>query len=149
MTQITDLVKSAMGFDATRGDQVQVTNMAFARVDAGDATPAPKPLLGLDGAYWFKIIEAAILCVTALLIGLFVARPLIARMFAPNPPAAARASSPTPRRWPARCPRPAAGRRRRLADAGRRRSALARAQPGIDHQPHRRSGARILHQESR
>ena len=58
MSQITALVKSAMGFDAARGDQVQVTNMAFARVDAGDATPAPTPLLGLDGSYWFKIIEA-------------------------------------------------------------------------------------------
>src|SRR3984957_7757168 len=84
MAQISNLVKSAMGFDASRGDQVQVTNMEFARVDAGDATPAPKPLLGLDSAYWFKIIEASIMCLTALLIGLFVGRPLIARMFAPN-----------------------------------------------------------------
>jgi flagellar M-ring protein FliF len=84
MAQITSLVKSAMGFDQARGDQVQVTNMQFARVDAGDATPAPKPLLGLDSSYWFKIIEASIMCVTALLIGLFVARPLITRMFAPN-----------------------------------------------------------------
>jgi flagellar M-ring protein FliF len=88
MTQITNLVKSAMGFDQTRGDQVQVTNMQFARdtADLVDGTPASKPLLGLDPAYWFKIIEAAIMCVTALLIGLFVARPLINRMFAPNPP---------------------------------------------------------------
>jgi flagellar M-ring protein FliF len=61
---------------------VQVTNMAFARMDESAGTPAPKPLLGLDGAYWFKIIEAAILCLTALLIGLFVAKPLINRMFA-------------------------------------------------------------------
>jgi flagellar M-ring protein FliF len=83
MKQIEALVKSTMGFDATRGDQVQVTSMAFAKVDTGTATAAPTPLLGLDGAYWFKIIEAAILCVTALLIGLFVARPLIQRMFAP------------------------------------------------------------------
>ena len=89
MDKITSLVKSAIGFDQTRGDQVQVTNMEFARVDAGDATPATKPLLGLDASYWFKIIEAAIMCVTALLIGLFVARPLIGRMFAPNPPSAA------------------------------------------------------------
>jgi flagellar M-ring protein FliF len=88
MTQITNLVKSAMGFDQARGDQVQVSNMEFARVsaDLADGTPASKPLLGLDAAYWFKIIEAAIMCVTALLIGLFVARPLISRMFAPNPP---------------------------------------------------------------
>jgi flagellar M-ring protein FliF len=89
MAQITALVKSAIGFDKARGDQVQVANMAFAHLDTGDATPAPKPLLGLDSGYWFKIIEAAIMCVTALLIGLFVVRPLIVRMFAPNPAMAA------------------------------------------------------------
>jgi flagellar M-ring protein FliF len=85
MGKITALVKSAMGFDASRGDQVQVTNMQFARMDDNSTaagTPAPKPLLGLDSAYWFKIIEAAIMGVTALLIGLFVAKPLINRMFA-------------------------------------------------------------------
>jgi flagellar M-ring protein FliF len=82
MTQIEALVKSAMGFSQDRGDQLQVKNMAFARLDAGDTAPAEKPLLGLDSAYWFKIIEAGILCLTALLIGFFVVRPLINRMFA-------------------------------------------------------------------
>jgi flagellar M-ring protein FliF len=82
MSKITALVKSAMGFDAARGDLVQVTNMQFARIEDASGTPAPKPLLGLDSAYWFKIIEAGIMCLTALLIGLFVARPLINRMFA-------------------------------------------------------------------
>jgi flagellar M-ring protein FliF len=84
MAQINALVKSAIGYDATRGDQVQVTNMQFAHLDVADATPAAAPLLGLDSAYWFKIIEAAILSITALLIGLFVVRPLIGRMFAPQ-----------------------------------------------------------------
>jgi flagellar M-ring protein FliF len=83
MKQIEDLVKSAIGFDARRGDTVQVDSLAFARIAMGDGTPAPMPFLGLDGADWFKLIEAAILSLTALLIGLFVARPLIARMFAP------------------------------------------------------------------
>jgi flagellar M-ring protein FliF len=82
MAQITALVRSAMGFDQARGDQVQVTNMQFARMDTNQGTEAPAPLLGLDSGYWFKIIEAAILCVTALLMGLFVAKPLINRMFA-------------------------------------------------------------------
>jgi len=90
MAKITALVKSAMGFDLARGDQVQVTNMQFVRVDEATTagTAAPKPLLGLDSSYWFKIIEAAILCVTALLIGLFVAKPLINRMFAAQAAAA-------------------------------------------------------------
>lgn len=82
MAKITALVKSAMGYDASRGDQVQVTNMAFARSGITDTTPASKPLLGLDPGYWFKIIEAAILGLTALLMGLFVVKPLISRMFA-------------------------------------------------------------------
>jgi len=83
MQQIESLVKSAIGFNQTRGDQVQVVNMPFARFEAGPATPAPTPLLGLDSNEWFKIIEAAILSLTALLIGLFVVRPLTSRMFAP------------------------------------------------------------------
>jgi len=82
MAQIESLVKSAIGYDKTRGDQVEVVNMEFARVDAGEAIPAPAPLLGIDPAMWFKIIEAAILSLTALLIGLFVVRPLVSRMFA-------------------------------------------------------------------
>ncbi len=82
MSKITALVKSAMGFDQARGDLVQVTNMQFARLEDNAGTPAPKPLLGLDSSYWFKIIEAGIMCLTALLIGLLVARPLINRMFA-------------------------------------------------------------------
>jgi len=83
MAQIDGLVRSAIGFDKSRGDQVQVVNMAFAKIDGGQGTPAPQPFLGLDGSYWFKIIEAAILSITALVIGLFVLRPLIARMFGP------------------------------------------------------------------
>jgi flagellar M-ring protein FliF len=85
MQQIEALVKSAIGFSQSRGDQVQVTNMEFARIDAGQATPAPAPFLGFDSADWFKIIEAAILSLTALLIALLVVRPLINRMFAPIP----------------------------------------------------------------
>jgi flagellar M-ring protein FliF len=93
MAQITALVKSAMGFDQARGDQVQVSNMPFARMDTSQGTEAPKPLLGLDAGYWFKIIEAAILCVTALLMGLFVAKPLINRMFAAQTTGTGRATA--------------------------------------------------------
>ena len=83
---VHSLVKSAIGYDATRGDLVQVVNMPFARVDTTVGTPAPTPLLGLDGAAWFKIIQAAIFALTALLIGVFVLRPLVKRMFAPLAP---------------------------------------------------------------
>ncbi len=83
MKQIEALVRSAIGYDAGRGDMVQVVNMPFARVDTTVGTAAPTPLLGLDSASWFKIIQAGIFSLTALLIGLFVLRPLTKRMFAP------------------------------------------------------------------
>ncbi len=84
MSQIDSLVKSAIGYDKARGDQVQVVNMAFARMDEGPVEPVAQPLLGLESGDWLKIIEVGIFCLTALLIGFFVARPLISRMFAPN-----------------------------------------------------------------
>ncbi|HEY4112977.1 MAG TPA: flagellar basal-body MS-ring/collar protein FliF [Rhizomicrobium sp.] len=84
MKQIAALVKSAMGFNQARGDQVQISNMPFARIDSAIGTPAPQPLLGLDSGDWFKIIEVGILSLTALLMGFFVARPLISRTFAPS-----------------------------------------------------------------
>jgi flagellar M-ring protein FliF len=133
MAQITNLVKSAMGFQQVRGDQVQVSNMEFARMDSGEGTPAPKPLLGLDAAYWFKIIEAAIMCVTALLIGLFVARPLISRMFASNAaggaqPVAFLGTSPVAGALPA----PAAQAGAIATDASGQQVLLPAPQPGID-----------------
>ena len=48
LKQIDTLVKSAIGYDSGRGDQVQVVNMPFARMESIAGTPAPTPLLGLD-----------------------------------------------------------------------------------------------------
>lgn len=93
MKQIADLVKSTVGFNGPRGDIVQVDNMEFARLDTGDAAPPPAPLLGLDSTQWFKIIEVAILSIAAIILGFFVGRPMIARMFSPSAAAAASANA--------------------------------------------------------
>jgi flagellar M-ring protein FliF len=93
MKQIDDLVKSTVGFSTQRGDIVQVDNMEFARLDAGDAAPPPAPLLGMDSTQWVKIIEVAILSLAAIILGFFVGRPMIARMFAPNARSAAAGGS--------------------------------------------------------
>ena len=123
MAQITSLVKSAMGFEPARGDQVQVTNMEFARVDAGDAHARAQAAAGPGsppiGSRSSKPRSCAL---TALLIGLFVARPLIARMFAPNgrpaaPTAIAGACAGGRRAAGARPPPPKAAHGARLAAA--------------------------------
>ncbi len=83
MKQIDALVKSAIGYDKARGDQVEIANMPFARLDAGAGTPAPEGFMGLDTQDIIKIIQTALLAIGAVLVGLFVVKPLIGRMFSP------------------------------------------------------------------
>src|SRR6185503_12872368 len=93
MTNITALVRSAIGFNEQRGDQVQVTNMQFAAIDvASDGTPAAEPLLGFGSEMWFKLGQILILSVTALLVFLLVVKPMIRRLTTPMAQAAGAAA---------------------------------------------------------
>ena len=84
MNKITGLVRSAIGFDEKRGDQLQVTNMRFAEIETGpDEEPVAAPPLGIDNEIWFKIAQVAILSITALLVFLLVVRPMIKRLTTP------------------------------------------------------------------
>ena len=81
LTQIRNLVAAAVGFPTdttlTDGDQIlQVTSMRFNRPDLTLGTPAPEgfSLARLD---FMRIAEIAVLFVTALLVILLVARPLV------------------------------------------------------------------------
>lgn len=79
ITQIEDLVKAAMGFDQTRGDQVRVTNVRFNRdalVSAG-GTDGGSPLLNFTKNDIMRGVELLVLLVTALLLIFFVLRPLL------------------------------------------------------------------------
>jgi flagellar M-ring protein FliF len=83
MANITALVRSAVGFNETRGDQVQITNMRFAEPEATPGEDgSAEPLLGIDSAIWFKIAQVLILSVTALLVFLLVVKPMIGRLIA-------------------------------------------------------------------
>lgn len=92
MANITNLVRTAIGFNEQRGDQVQVSNMRFAELDLGTAEPASEPLLGIDINIWLKLAEILILSITALLVGLLIVKPMIRRLTTPQMPAGAQAS---------------------------------------------------------
>jgi flagellar M-ring protein FliF len=92
MNNITQLVRSAIGYDEKRGDAVQVTNMRFADIDTGsEAAAAILPPLGLDSEIWFKLAQVLILSITALLVILLVVRPMIRRLTTPMAQAGAAA----------------------------------------------------------
>lgn len=78
LDQIEGLVKTAIGFDAQRGDQVDVVNMRFAAED--EAAPAPK-IFGLERQELFRLAEILMLGAVGALVLLLVVRPLLSRLF--------------------------------------------------------------------
>lgn len=82
--QIEELVKTAVGFDAERGDQVKVTNIKFPQPE--DQGLEKQGLLsGFDKNDIMRVAELGVLAVVALLILLFAVRPFIKNLSAPAP----------------------------------------------------------------
>ncbi|WP_316977900.1 flagellar basal-body MS-ring/collar protein FliF [Shumkonia mesophila] len=88
MTQLANLVRSAIGFNAARGDTLEVINMQFAEPD----TPVEAPLvlfLGLNKQDMLRMAEILVLSIVAILVILLVVRPLLTRAFEALPVASA------------------------------------------------------------
>ncbi len=80
LAQITALVKSAIGFDAKRGDAVTVETMPFTKPDDDVSTPAPREIFGLERDDAVHLAQTGMLGIVALIIALFVFRPMIKRL---------------------------------------------------------------------
>ena len=75
--KFTALVRTAVGYDAERGDTLEVVHMQFARIEAIEGE-AP-PLVDLCKGDYFKIAEIAVMFVVGILVVLLVLRPLASR----------------------------------------------------------------------
>lgn len=86
MNKIEALVKSAMGFDESRGDQVEVVNLRFApsqELDTGTAASTENTgLMDFTRADIMRAAEMAVLAILAIIAMLFVVRPFLSRMLA-------------------------------------------------------------------
>ncbi|MEX2649223.1 MAG: flagellar basal-body MS-ring/collar protein FliF [Alphaproteobacteria bacterium] len=85
LEQLAALVRSAVGFDADRGDVVEVVNMPFAANEELDLPEDDGPVLGLGKSDYMRIAEMAVMLVGVLLIALLVLRPLMAQAFRAQP----------------------------------------------------------------
>jgi flagellar M-ring protein FliF len=89
--RIATLVRTAIGFDQKRGDQVDIVNLRFAEVPTF-TVPEPQGIMTLleftkdNIVHW---IEQLVMLLLGLIVLLFVVRPLVRRMIAPD-------ASPTP-----------------------------------------------------
>lgn len=80
MDKIATLVRSAVGYDANRGDQVEVINMRFASLD--DFMPEDAwTFLGFTKDEIMKMAEGLGIAIVAVLVILLVVRPLVTRAF--------------------------------------------------------------------
>jgi flagellar M-ring protein FliF len=77
MQRIDALVRSAVGYNAQRGDQVTVVNVRFSHDDDAEGVAAGSPLMGFDKNDIMRGAELIILLVTGALLIFFVARPLL------------------------------------------------------------------------
>lgn len=86
LDQIATLVRSAIGFDRTRGDQVEVVNLQFAELPRPDLGPDEPGMLEFTKDDYFYMAQLGVLLVVALLVLLLVVRPLVRRIVTPEQP---------------------------------------------------------------
>ena len=77
--QLASLVRNAIGYDANRGDQVEVTNLPFAGHDTPEPDGLENKLFGFDRDFVEKVASNLGLSVVAILFLLLVLRPLVSR----------------------------------------------------------------------
>jgi flagellar M-ring protein FliF len=91
LDRIAALVRTAIGFDQKRGDQIEVVNLRFAEAPAA---PIQEPSSGFLSFLQFtkddimRGIELVVMAILALVVMLFVVRPLVRRILTPEEPRA-------------------------------------------------------------
>jgi flagellar M-ring protein FliF len=77
MQQIEQLVRSAVGYNSDRGDQVTVVNVRFPSADDQEGVTAANPLMGFDKNDIMRTAELGVLAAVAILMILFIVKPLL------------------------------------------------------------------------
>jgi len=92
MDKIASLVRSAVGYNQARGDQVEVINMRFKTMEDAFG-PAEEPLfLGFSKEEVMRLAEGLGVSVVAVLVILLIVRPLVTRAFESLPSPSEQAS---------------------------------------------------------
>lgn len=79
LDKIAALVRSAIGYDATRGDTLEVVNMQFAAVQVSD-TPYDNTLFGFDKNKILDAAEIITVAIMIILVVLLVIQPMVGRL---------------------------------------------------------------------
>lgn len=80
LDQLEALVSSTIGFDADRGDTIEIVNLRFAQIEEVEPGPEPFNLMGLTKDDLFGLLESLVLGVVMILVLLLIVRPLVSRL---------------------------------------------------------------------
>ena len=88
LDRIATLVRSAIGFDQKRGDQVEIVNLRFADVPSVIPAETPKGFLGMfqftkDDIMYF--VELGVMLILGIIVVFMVVRPLLKRVLTADP----------------------------------------------------------------
>lgn len=86
LDQLAALARSAVGYDESRGDTLEIANLPFAdMLSAEHGGPAGDSFLGIDQQDLLRIAELLVLGVVAVLVLLLVVKPLVGRLLERTP----------------------------------------------------------------
>ncbi len=80
LDQISVLVRSAVGYDADRGDVVEVINMQFAQVDTNADIIDDRMLFGFEKSDLLDVAEIMTVAIMVILVVLLVLQPMVRRL---------------------------------------------------------------------
>ncbi len=86
LDQIAALVRSAIGFDAARGDTLEVVNMQFAEVQTVEDVMVDNTLFGFDKNKLLDVAEILTVAIMIILVVLLVLQPMVGRLLASEAP---------------------------------------------------------------
>ena len=96
LAQISALVRSAIGYEQSRGDVVEVVNLSFARPDTSLGTVASGSIMGLTKDDIMRGVELTALLLGGLALIFFVLRPLVAGLLSNSRPSREEKALPAP-----------------------------------------------------
>jgi len=86
LDQIKTLVQSAVGFDAARGDTIEVANMRFAELDTGGAAIVDDMMFGFAKSDILRIAEVLTVAIMVILVIMLVIQPMMGKLLSSGLP---------------------------------------------------------------
>ncbi|QQG35886.1 MAG: flagellar M-ring protein FliF [Micavibrio aeruginosavorus] len=86
LDRIAALVRSAIGYDESRGDTLEVVNLQFADIETDDGSTEANLLFGFERSDLLQAVEIITVAVMIILVILLVIQPMVGRLLATEGP---------------------------------------------------------------